>query len=112
MDSSLANIQEILKKYNQEHLLEFYDELDQTHKNKLIWQLASIDFEKTHHLYNSLKTIPIPTDEYLEPLEYYIKSDIPIKIRRKLENQGTEILKKSQYAVLTMAGGQGTRLRS
>ena len=40
----------------------------------------------------------------------YIKNEISTKERRHLENQGTEILKSGHYAVVTMAGGQGTRL--
>ena len=108
--SSFYRIKEILKKYHQEQLLDFYDELNEYEKQKLLFQLSQIDFKKINSLYDSLKVISIPNDEIVEPLEYFIKKDIPIKIRRQLENQGTEILKSSQYAVLTMAGGQGTRL--
>ena len=61
-------------------------------------------------LFRSLKTISIPQGEVLEPLDYFIKNEISVKERRLLENQGTEILKQGQYAVVTMAGGQGTRL--
>lgn len=110
MESKLTNIKEKLKKYNQEHLLDFYDELDEIKKKKLISQLETIDFEKIDKLYNDLKTIPIPTDEIIEPLDYFIKKEIDTKERRKLENLGTSILKLGHYAVLTMAGGQGTRL--
>lgn len=106
----LACIQEILKKYNQEHLLRFFDELSDNKKSKLLNQLATIDFEKVDSLFKSLKTISIPQGEVLEPLDYFIKNEISVKERRLLENQGTEILKQGQYAVVTMAGGQGTRL--
>ena len=57
-----------------------------------------------------MKTIPIPEGETIEPLDYFIKNEISTKERRQLENQGTEILKSGHYAVITMAGGQGTRL--
>lgn len=110
MDPSLVKIRKVLKKYGQEHLLSFYNELDNIHKEMLINQLSNINFEKVANLYSSLKDIPIPTNETIEPLEYFVKNDIPVKLRRQLENQGTEMLKKSQYAVITMAGGQGTRL--
>lgn len=110
MKSQFSNIREKLKKYKQEHLLDFYDELDESQKNKLLSQLENIDFEKVNKLYNDLKIISIPTDESIEPLDYFIKKDIPTKQRRNLENLGTSILKLGHYAVLTMAGGQGTRL--
>lgn len=110
MESQLSDIREKLTKYNQEHLLDFYDELDECKKKELLHQLENIDFAKVNNLYNNLKTIPIPTDELIEPLDYFIKKDIPTKERRNLENLGTSILKLGHYAVLTMAGGQGTRL--
>lgn len=110
MESELLRVKEILKKYNQEHCLNFYDELSNDQKEMLISQLSEIDFEKINNLYNDLKTISIPSDELIEPLDYFVKNDINIKERRLLENEGTSILKLGHYAVLTMAGGQGTRL--
>jgi len=69
----LACIQELLKKYSQEHLLYFWEDLNDEEKSKLLNQLSSIDFEKIDSLYNSLKTIPIPQGEKLESLDYFIK---------------------------------------
>lgn len=112
MGSHLFNVREKLRKYNQEHLLDFYDELDDFKRECLLSQLDSIDFEKVTGLYRDLKTISIPTDEVIEPLDYFVKKDIGIKERRGLENYGTSVLKLGHYAVITMAGGQGTRLRS
>ena len=110
MDTQFLEMKEYLKKYGQEHLLEFYDELYDHERVKLLNQLHSIDFEKVNNLYESLKNISIPTDELVEPLEYTIKKDLSIKEKRSLENIGSEVLKQNGYAVLTMAGGQGTRL--
>lgn len=110
MDSRLSSIRDLLKKYNQEHLLSFYNELSDEQRNCLLTQIESIDFEKINKLYSDLKTISIPTDEIIEPLDYFIKSSISIKERRNLENKGSELLKLGNYAVVTMAGGQGTRL--
>ena len=110
MDSKLSHVREKLKIYNQEHLLSFYDELSEEQRARLLVQLEDIDFEKITKLYSDLKTISIPTDEIIEPLDYFVKSEIPIKERRCLETQGSELLKLGNYAVVTMAGGQGTRL--
>ena len=105
-----SQIRKILNKYGQEHLLSFWDEIDAFQKEKLLYQLSSIDFEKIDNLYNTLKDPVIPTDEVIEPLDYFIKSKLSVKERRTLENQGTQVLKENSYAVITMAGGQGTRL--
>lgn len=110
MDSKLSRVREKLKIYGQEHLLSFYDELDFEQKDYLLSQLESIDFENITKLYSDLKIISIPTDEIIEPLDYFVKSEISVKERRCLEIQGSELLKLGNYAVVTMAGGQGTRL--
>lgn len=75
----LVCIQEILKKYNQEHLLNFWDELTDHQKAKLLNQLSSIDFEKVDNLFKSLKTISIPQGEKLEPLDYFIKKKYQLR---------------------------------
>ncbi|MBP3462993.1 MAG: UTP--glucose-1-phosphate uridylyltransferase [Clostridia bacterium] len=110
MMSEPSQILEVLKKYNQEHLLNFWSELNEDQKQSLQNQLNSIDFAKVDKLYKSLKTISIPQGEIVEPLDYFIKNEFSAKERRNLENQGTAMLKSGQYAVVTMAGGQGTRL--
>ena len=110
MSPDPSQIKETLIKYNQEQLLAFWDELDESQKEKLLAQLSRINFKKIDSLYKTLKTIPIPKGEIIEPLDYFIKNEISTKGRRHLENQGTEILKSGHYAVITMAGGQGTRL--
>ena len=110
MSPDPSQIKETLTKYNQEQLLAFWDELDESQKEKLLEQLSHINFKKIDSLYKTLKTIPIPEGEKIEPLDYFIKNEISTKGRRHLENQGTEILKSGHYAVITMAGGQGTRL--
>ena len=46
MDKEYIKAKEILKKYNQEHILNFYEELDDEQKEKLINQILDIDFEK------------------------------------------------------------------
>mgnify|MGYP000333825861 CR=1 FL=1 len=46
MEDKLKKAKKILKKYNQEHLLHFYDELSEEEKNKLINQILSINFKK------------------------------------------------------------------
>ena len=51
MDTEPHDIMQTLKKYNQEHVLNFYDELTDSEKQMLINQIRSIDFEKMQRLY-------------------------------------------------------------
>ena len=110
MEIDFDNIHEKLNKYNQGHLLDFYNELTASEKEMLLQQLNHIDFEKIDYLYNTLKGFSIPTDEVIEPLDYYIKEDFLEKEKTKLIDIGENILKQNTYAIVTMAGGQGTRL--
>ena len=46
-----VKIRETLKKYNQEQLLDFYDELDKLGKERLLKDIETIDFNKTEICY-------------------------------------------------------------
>ncbi len=110
MEINFDNIQYELKKYNQEHLLMFFDELNSYEREKLLNQLSTINYEKVNSLYNSLKNYSIPTDEVIEPLDYYIKNNFTESEKSLLNDIGENILRQNTYAIITMAGGQGTRL--
>ena len=110
METNFDNIQKKLNNYNQEHLLDFYNELNNYEKETLLNQLNNIDFEKVNYLYNNLKNFFIPKDEIIEPLDYYIKEDLSDIEKKELLEIGENTLKQNNYAIVTMAGGQGTRL--
>ena len=50
MDYNLNKVKEILSKYNQNHLLRFYDELTDDKKLKLLNQILNIDFKNILNL--------------------------------------------------------------
>ena len=45
MDNTLEEAKVILKKYNQEHLLNGYENLDEKKQKQLLNQIMNIDFE-------------------------------------------------------------------
>ena len=51
MEEKLKKVKELLKKYNQEHLLSAYDEFDDIQKESLLDQILDIDFEQMEKLY-------------------------------------------------------------
>ena len=110
MDFNIDEIQKKLNKYNQSHLLNFLSELTDYEKEQLLRQLVNIDYEKISTLFNSLKDFTIPTDEIIEPLDYYIKDDFTDSEKNQLSEIGNNIFQQNNYAIVTMAGGQGTRL--
>ena len=55
MDKTLDEAKFLLKKYNQEHLLNGYENLDENKKKMLLDQIFSIDFELINSLYENTK---------------------------------------------------------
>ncbi len=112
MNTQYKKAKEILEKYHQEHLLAFYDKLPQKKKNELLSQILNINFEQINKLYENTKK---PTEEdkaKIEPMSYIDKNNISDVKKIYYKNIGIEEIKKGKLAAVTMAGGQGTRLRT
>jgi len=99
----------LIKKYNQEHLLNFYEKLEAGKKQELLNQILTMDFELLNDLYNNINTVKASKDD-VTAIPYKDKTKISEKQMEKYKNKGIEIIKNNKYAVVTMAGGQGTRL--
>ena len=109
MEKDLEEIKFILKKYNQEHLLNGYDKLDENKKKQLLHQLNLIDFELIKSLYNKTKEEIINEKDEITPMAYLDKYKLN-EDYNKSENIGKKAIKEGKLAAVTMAGGQGTRL--
>lgn len=55
MSDKLTKAKKILKKYHQEHLLYFYDEISENEKEVLLNQIIKIDFDEILNLYENSK---------------------------------------------------------
>lgn len=109
--NELLNAKKILEKYNQEHLLYFYDSLPELQKILLINQILNIDFENILSLYNKSFNNETLSLDSLTPLEHIKKDKLSESEITFFSNIGDSVLKENSLAVVTMAGGQGTRLR-
>ena len=110
MEKSLAEIREIIKKNNQEHLLQKYDELNDEEKEILLDEIEDLDFSQISELYkNTKKEFKYDTNN-IKPISYVDKSKMDDNTKEKYEKIGIDKIKSGKLAVLTMAGGQGTRL--
>ncbi|MBO5005145.1 MAG: UTP--glucose-1-phosphate uridylyltransferase [Clostridia bacterium] len=110
MNDDFIKAKEIVKKYNQEHILNFYDKLSKEKQEKLINQILHIDFEQISKLYENTKHEIRFGDAKIEPIEYFEKDKMKKDEFEKFDNIGSEAIKQGKLAVVTMAGGQGTRL--
>lgn len=76
MDEILIKAKSILKKYNQEHLLFFYDELNESQKKLLLEQILSINFEEIVSLYEHSMEESFEDLNNISPLPYIDKSKL------------------------------------
>lgn len=104
----LEDIKQILKKYNQQHLLMYFDSLNSKEQSELIQDINCIDFELMNNLknVNDLKS----NMDIIEPVIAKKYEDFACEDKQELRAKGENIIKSGEYAVITMAGGQGTRL--
>ena len=100
----------ILEKYNQEHLLSQYEKLDDEKKEYLLKQIINIDFEQINKLYEDTKKEIEFKEQKIEPISYVEKEKMSKEDKEKYLGIGIDEIKKGKLAVVTMAGGQGTRL--
>lgn len=109
MNNTLNEVKFILKKYNQEHLLNGYDKLEERYQKELLAQISNIDFELINSLYNNTKKDDLKNNDIIEPIEYLDKYKLNDKYKY-YEEIGKKTIKSGKLAAVTMAGGQGTRL--
>lgn len=99
-----------LKKYKQEHILEVMNKLEDEQKRVIINQVLQIDFDKITKLYEDTKINQEVNQSEITPIDYIDKEKISTKDKQELQEVGEKLIKNNEYAVVTMAGGQGTRL--
>ncbi len=112
LEEKFNKARKILEQYNQTHLLSHYEKLDDIKKEYLLNQIINIDFDQINKLYEQTKIeIQLGTDK-IEPISYIEKEKLPNEKKEKYFRIGAEEIKQGKLAVVTMAGGQGTRLRT
>ena len=100
----------ILKQYGQEHIIKFMENLNPEEKEKLENQILKIDFHQLSELYeNAQKPIEIKENK-IEVINYIDKQKMSNSQKQELSDIGGNIVATGKYAVVTMAGGQGSRL--
>ncbi|MBN1816782.1 MAG: UDPGP type 1 family protein [Sedimentisphaerales bacterium] len=103
-----------LHKIGQEHLLRFWDELNDIQKTDLLCQIDRLELERipewVDNYVHGEGTIEIPQD--FEPAPYY-PAQPPLERKEEYERAhiaGEKLLREGKVAGFVVAGGQGTRL--
>lgn len=110
MKANFKKAEDILTKYHQEHLLQFYDELSNEQQEYLVNQILSINFDEIINLYEKSKLTSTISTEYIEPISYYDKLNFTPNDIYIYNSIGQNCIKDGKIAVVTLAGGQGSRL--
>ncbi len=98
-------LENLLKKYNQSHLLKYYDDLNSSERDILSMQINDIDWGFMDYL-NHPKKDKTGT---IAPIQALSISKIA-ENRDYYHRLGINTIKENKLALLLLAGGQGTRL--
>ncbi len=101
-------LQRKLQQYRQEHVLAWWDRLNDSERRGLIDQLSRIDLEGLNRLYAEREhTYQPPDSSRIKPLDI-VPADAPDNA--VMRGTGEEALRHGEVATLVVAGGQGSRL--
>lgn len=110
-----ATLNENLVKYQQTHLLRFWEELNEQEQTQLVAQLEEINWPHLDSLIKEYilgnKKVELDLSK-AQPAPYYplTPSAENQEFYAKCKARGEELLKAGKVAGFTVAGGQGTRL--
>lgn len=111
MDEKLKQVKEIVTEYGQEQLLDAYNRIeDDEEKQAFLNSILTIDFKRIKELYEGRNETATYAESKIEPIEYVDKSKMSEEEYEECLKIGTELIKSGKLAIVTMAGGQGTRL--
>jgi UDP-N-acetylglucosamine/UDP-N-acetylgalactosamine diphosphorylase len=102
------DLRQQLQRSQQEHVLVWWDRLNDGERRGLIQQLQSIDLERLAELYGKREhTYEVPDSTRIKPLDI-VAADAPDNAA--MRSAGEEALRRGEVATLVVAGGQGSRL--
>ncbi|HVT88135.1 MAG TPA: UDPGP type 1 family protein [Tepidisphaeraceae bacterium] len=111
---NLSDLRNKLTSVGQGHVLQFFDQLGESSKQKLIGQLEALDLNRIDELVKTQvkvkAAISLPHD--IKPVDAFPRH-ADEKHRQQYQDaqkRGHELLKQGKIAAFLVAGGQGTRL--
>ncbi len=108
--NELENTIQKLVKNNQEQIIAEIEKMNKEEQKEIAKQIEKINLEQVNRLYSLTKQKHTINNAKIDPIPYIDKEKLTKKDEKKSKEIGEKIIKNNQYAVVTMAGGQGTRL--
>lgn len=115
MKLDLESLKSHLSRYGQEHLVAFWDQLNDTGRCQLAEQISGVDFEQ-------LRQLQAGSDQTEDWANVAARASSPPAIRldagadeprfspEQARERGESLLRRGRVAVVLVAGGQGSRL--
>lgn len=108
--SRFSKIQESLRKFNQSHLLNFWDELSESQREQLMDDIEKVNLDEISIVAEKLNNSKDTERKKIEPVPYEVLNNISDMKIKEYQQSGMKIIKKGKVAAVLLAGGQGTRL--
>lgn len=113
MDNSKQELEPLLARHSQQHVLAFWDELSPDERQHLTKQIRGIDLKQIKELFHG-KTAAADWSELarraISPPAFRLHDKRPRISSEQASARGHQALESGQVGVLLVAGGQGTRL--
>lgn len=106
MIENFEQTKKILKYQKQEQILEY----PIRNKEEFANEVLKINFEQLNKLYDKAIKNEKVENSKIEPIPYIEKDKLSEEEKEHYKKIGENIIKNNEYAVVTMAGGQGSRL--
>lgn len=106
---NFTQIQEKLKKYHQEQLFSYYDELQETEQKQLLSQIEETDFSVLSHIKEQQE--PKENTAQITPIKALTLPEIKEQ-ESSMKTTGIHAIKAGKLGAVLLAGGMGTRLGS
>jgi len=102
-----SDAKKILNRYGQGHILEYWNELEESERTELLSQIELVDFSVIEKLDEEKESIS--KRGKFQPLGAVTVKDIGQNYEKYFKT-GVDTLKKGKICAVLLAGGQGTRL--
>ncbi|CAH1736436.1 unnamed protein product [Aphis gossypii] len=115
--SDFDSVITLLKKYDQEHIIKFWNKLDEKQKAFLLEDIHELNIPEVVEMFKktleNMNTNQQKLDNRMNPIPaelYGAVNRSPKELLIKYKQMGLEQISQGKVGVLLMAGGQGTRL--
>ena len=110
MDTIIKEAEEKLKKYKQDSVFKLMNKLEGEKKIALAESILSTDLESVQNVFKTINDKKESASIEISPMNATVKEKVSDGERESYYEIGKKVIENNEYAVVTVAGGQGTRL--